>query len=182
MEPKSLVTLKYFGSFEWNLRNRSIVSTMTDMLRIKLRERLREDKSGTYFVRASSSFPHYPEERYIITISFGCSPDRVDELTTEVFSQIDSLRQFAGSGKYESYLQKVREINLRSLETNLKENRWWLGQLEFYNLHQLDTHKMLEIEQRIKERNLNEIKRAAETCFNENRYVRVYLIPEKPTE
>ena len=182
VEPKSLVTIKYFGPFEWNLKNRAIVSTMTDMLRIKLRERLREDKSGTYFVRASSSFPHYPEERYIITISFGCSPDRVDELTTEVFSQIDSLRQFAGSGKYESYLQKVREINLRSLETNLKENRWWLGQLEFYNFHQLDTHKMLEIEQRIKERNLNEIKRAAETYFNENRYVRVYLVPEKPME
>ncbi|HGY54896.1 MAG TPA: insulinase family protein [Caldithrix abyssi] len=179
VEPKSLVTIKYFGPFEWNLKNRAIVGTMADMLRIKLRERLREDKSGTYFVRSNSSFPHYPEERYVITISFGCSPDRVDELTREVYSQIDSLQKFANSEKYQSYLQKVREIGLRSFETNQKENRWWLNQLEFYYFHHLNPQKILQIPDRYKARNLQEIQKAANTYFNEDRYVRVYLVPEQ---
>ena len=182
MEPKSLVTIKYFGPFEWNLENRSIVSTMSDMMRIKLRERLREDKSGTYFVRSNSSFPHYPKERYIITISFGCSPDRVDELTKEVFTQIDSLQQFAASDKYQSYLQKVREIGLRSFETDQRENGWWLNELEFYYFHHLDPQKILQIPDRYKARTLQEIRQAANQYFNKNRYVRVYLMPEKTTE
>ena len=182
MEPKSLVTLKYFGDFEWNLKNRSIVNAMTEMMRIKLRERLREDKSGSYFVRVNSNFLHYPEERYVITISFGCSPQRVNELTNEVYRQIDSLQQFAASDKYQTYLQKVREIGLRSFETKRQENRWWINELEFYYFHHLDAQKILKTPDRYKALNLEGIQQAAGKYFNKNRYVRVYLVPEKIPE
>lgn len=176
VEPKSLNTLLFSGPFEWNAQNRSMLKAMTGVLRIKLRERLREDKSGTYGVRIYAKPEHFPRQRYSLTISFGCAPERVDELTKEVFAQIDSLKNFPVD---ESYLNKVKEISARSYETNIKRNPFWLDYLKNAYYHGSDPLLVERSNELMQSRTIKDIREAAKKYLHKDNYVQVTLYPEK---
>ena len=93
----------------------------------------------------------------------------------EVFIQIDSLLSY---GIDQDYLDKVKEISLRSYETNLRENRYWLGKLKFAYFHNLDPGYFLDFPDMIKSLTLDDIHKAAQKYFNKNNYVDVVLYPQ----
>jgi len=174
-EPKSKSTIIFTGDFEWNRQNRHVTDTMIQILQIKLREVLREDLGGTYSVQAYSSFEHYPKEEYKITLAYGSNPDRVEELKSAIFTQIDSLKNFPVQ---EKYLQKITEIQHREYETGLKENRFWLSNLEFKFFHNEPMSDILDYDQLVNSVTLSDIQLAAQKYFNMDNYVRVTLYPE----
>lgn len=174
LEAKSQVRIIFSGPFEWNRQNRYDIGSLAAVLRIKLRESLREDKGGTYGIGVNASPSHYPESEYEFSISFGCAPDRVDELTQTVFQQIDSLKEF---GTTETYLQKVKETQRREQETDLKENRYWLNTLRFYFFNKEDPRSILELDKYVEALDSNAIRKAAQKYLNEDNYVKVVLYP-----
>jgi zinc protease len=148
------------------------------VLRIRLREVLREDLSGTYGVSISASTEEYPRETYRFSLGFGSSPERVDELKDNIFAQIDSLQ---AHGTEESYLTKVKEMQIRTRETNLKENGFWLGSLQAYYFHNENPLEILDYEKLVDSLSSGDIRQAAQTYLNEKNYIRVTLFPEKQT-
>ena len=174
IEPKSRVTIVYTGPFTWGRRERYELDSMTDVLRIKLREVLREDSGGTYGVGVSQSVSHYPDEMYEISISFGTAPEKVDEMTQLVYEQIDSLKTV---GVTEEYLVKVKETQRREREINLKENSFWLGILDSYYFNGDDPAGILKYGELVDGLTLDAIQQAAQAYFNENNYVKVVLNP-----
>jgi len=175
-EPKSFTTIIFNGPIEWNPENRSLLNTLVGVMRIKLRERLREDLSGVYYVRLQQRARHYPRERYSLFISYGNSPDRIDELSKEVFAQIDTLQKL---GTKQEYLDKVKKMALRSFETGLKENNFWLNQLQFRYYNHLDPETIMQIDDLAQERTLEDVKKAANMFLNPKKYIEVVLVPEK---
>jgi len=175
MEPKSLNSINFTGTFNWTPENEYLAHSMLSVLRIKLRERVREDLGGSYGVSVSGNFNHYPRERYRISISFGSNPDRVKELTNAVYSVIDSLKQF---GTTDKYLEKVQEIQIREYETNLKENGYWLNHLESDYYDGLNPERILQRREQINSLTLDAIQKAAQQYFDMNNIVRVVLYPE----
>ncbi len=177
MEEKSITRIIFSGNFEWSRENRYTLQSMAQAFRIKLREVLREDMSGVYGVGVRAKPKHYPEGEYTISISFGCAPDRVEELTNAVFQQIDSLKTI---GLTDKYLTKVKEKQRRERETNLQENRYWLNVLKTYDMHNEDFLDILEYEKLIEELSLGNIQKAANQYFNVENYVQITLYPENP--
>jgi len=175
IEPKSLVRIIFSGPFEWSRHNRYELESLADVLRMKLREILREDLGGTYGVSVGASPSRYPVALYRINIGFGCSPDRLEELTEMVFQQIDSLKN---EGIAESYVSKVKEMDLRRRETNLKENRFWLNRLFSFYTYDEDPGNILKYDQLVATLSSESIKNAAQKYFNTMNYVKVYLTPE----
>ncbi|HCN25151.1 MAG TPA: insulinase family protein [Candidatus Marinimicrobia bacterium] len=175
MEEKSITRIIFSGNFEWSRENRYTLKSMTQAFRIKLREVLREDMSGVYGVGVRAKPKHYPEGEYTLSISFGCAPDRVEELTNAVFQQIDSLKT---TGLTDKYLTKVKEKQRRERETNLKENRFWLNVLKTYDMHNEDFLDILEYEKLIEKLSLGNIQKAANQYFNVENYVQITLYPE----
>lgn len=175
IEPKSYVRIVFTGPYQWSRENNYEFRSMIDVMRIKLRETLREDLSGTYGVGVSSSTRLYPEQEYSIQISFGCNPDRVEELSRTVFDQIDSLQTY---GTTEKYITKVRETQLRSHETNLKENGYWVNQLRSYYYTKQDPLKILEYPKLVETLSARMVQEAAKKYFNTDNYVQVVLLPE----
>ena len=116
LEQKSLSNIIFTGPFEWSGKNRYHLKSMVQALRIKLREVMREDLSGTYFVSVRGNTTHFPKERYRIDISFGGDPGRIEELTEAAFQQIDSIKTV---GTTDKYLTKVKETQRRERETDL---------------------------------------------------------------
>ena len=176
IEPKSSVSLTFTGPFEWSQQNKYDFNSMLDVLNIKLREVLREDKGGTYGVGVSGSPTHHPRQEYHISVRWGCNPDRVDELVNAALQQIDSakLKPFDTV-----YVEKVRETQRRGYEVNLKQNRFWLNSLYSYYVDNGNPEKMLNYPKFVENLNAAAIQNAAKKYFNMDNYVKVVLYPEK---
>jgi len=178
IEPKSQVRITFSGPLEWSIENRFELNMMAAVLRIKLRESLREDKGGTYGVGVSARRSHFPRSEYTLNIGFGCDPERVDELIATVFDEINKLRSDEVD---DIYMQKVKETRRRSWETDIKENRFWLNSLSFYLEEGEDTAQILNLPTYIDAVTKETILNAAQRYIDLDNYVQVVLKPEAST-
>jgi zinc protease len=175
LEPKSAVRIIFTGPFDWSLKNRYAMQSAVEVLRIKLREALREDKGGTYSPGVGAQPMHAPKERYLLSVSFGCSPDRVDELTKAALEQIEILKR---DGPTESELSKVREIQRRGLETSMKQNDYWLAQIQNSYINEEDLDANVHMNGLIDGLNAATVKEAARKYFDEKNMTTMILLPE----
>jgi zinc protease len=175
IEPKAIVSMNFTGMAKWSRENNYILQSLGSVLDIKLREVIREDMSGTYGVSVSSALNLYPKQNYKVTISFGCDPGRTEELTNTVFQVIDSLKTI-GPGKI--YITKVRETQLRSYETSLKENTFWVRALQSYYFRGQNPALILKYPELVETLTSGNIQKAAVQYLNKNNYVQVILLPE----
>lgn len=123
-EAKSFVVLTTSGDFNYTPQNRFDVTALCEVMEIQLREQMREEKGGVYFVQVQPNFDRIPEQEFAIAIIFSCNPDRVDELVSTVKREMEVLRSKTVP---DSLVAKVREIQTKERETALKTNRFWLS-------------------------------------------------------
>ncbi|MBC7789649.1 MAG: insulinase family protein, partial [Anaerolineae bacterium] len=142
-EPKGQTQIVFTGPFTWNRTNRYAIASLTSVLRIRLREVLREDLGGVYGVSVGDQTSFEPRPEYSFRIGFGASPDRIDTLRAEVFAVIDSIKN---SGPTAQDLEKVRETQRRGEETSRKENGYWLATLIAADRFGEDPHILLDNE------------------------------------
>jgi zinc protease len=125
-DDKSWVVIVTHGPAAYTPKDRYDISAMGEVLSIRLREKLREEKSGVYFVGVQPSIENTPIQEYAVAIFFTCSPDRVDELTDDVYAEVDALK---AKPIDESYIQKVKEIQSKEREVSMKKNNFWVGNI-----------------------------------------------------
>ncbi len=176
IEPKSSVNVTITGPFEWSLKNRFDIQELAEVLNIKLREDLREDKSGVYGVGVSGVVSRYPASKYAITIRFGCDPARVDELVGEALRQLDTamMKPFDTT-----YIHKVQEIQRSELETSLKENNYWMTVFTSYHDMGEDPQLVMERRAMIDSLTPGSVHATAKRYLNRKNMVTVELFPEK---
>lgn len=174
LEEKSQTQLVFTGGFDWSYQSFFTIHALADILRTRLREVLREDLGGTYGVGVSVSASHYPKGEYSLAISFGCEPDRAEELAEVVFAEIDTLQR---EGPGETYIQKAKEMRRRRHETRLRENGYWLGLLDMAEFHRLDPRLALNYMDYVEALDAASVQQAAQRYFKRGNYVRVVLLP-----
>ena len=175
IEPKAQTQLVFTGPFQYTPANRFALRALGDVLNIKLREQLREELGGTYGVSVNAVSTHAPRPEYAVSISFGSAPERAEQLTRAVFAQIDSLQ---AKGATPDDVAKVKETQLRTRETSLKQNGFWLGQLSAYDQNGEDPRGILEYDKLVASLTPAVIRDAATRYLNEKNYVQVRLYPE----
>ena len=176
MEPKAQTAIVFTGPFDFTWENVQQISALSDLLEIKLRERLRQDLGGTYGVGVSASPAHYPKESYALRIDFGSAPERAGELQKAVFAEIDSVKT---NGVSEKDLQKIRETDLRERETSLRQNRTWLNLLASYDVNSWDPSLILKYDDNVRALSSASLQAAARKYFDMSRYVVVQLLPAR---
>ncbi len=176
IEQKSSVSISFTGPYEWGYQNNYDLFSLKNILDIKLRENIREEKGGTYGVMVRSNGQKYPDQEYSISIMFGCSPARVNELVDAVFQTIDSLKTIPVD---DIYITKVREGQRRQKELDLKDNNFWLYTFFKYNFYNMDLSEFKKDDERITNFSKEAVINAAKKYFNMNNYVKVVLYPEK---
>jgi len=176
LEAQSQVALIFSGEAEWSMGERRRLSLLKDVVETRLREILREDLGGTYGVSVLSNFQDQPHESFQFSISFGCDPERVDELIANVWSNILDLQAREPD---ETHLKNAREAISRSWETGLKENGYWLTALQFYLGRNMSPDRILtNPAEQVDLITGSDISDAAKTFLNPERYVQVVLYPE----
>ena len=173
IEPKSQTSIVFTGAGRLSRLERSVLSAMANVLELRLREELREELGGTYSVGVSASASRVPRDEYRVSISFGSDPARTDSLVRAVFAQIDTLR---ASGPRPADLAKVKETLIRSRETNLRENGWWLGQL--LQSERDGDPPAPPLEPVLAALTVESLRAAAVTYLDRTQFVRVTLLPE----
>jgi zinc protease len=179
VEPKSSVRINITGPFAWSLQNRFDIAELAEVLSIKLREDLREDKSGVYGISVRAVPERFPQSRYTFAVNFGCDPARVDELVGEVMKQIDTamMRPFDTI-----YIHKVQEIQRGELETGLKENDFWLTGLSTYYSINEDPIHILDRKSMIDKLTADNVQQFAKKYLDRKNMVTVELFPEQKTD
>lgn len=175
VEPRSRTYIVFTGPFEYTRENRHLIRSLSEVLQIKLREKLREDLAGTYGVSVSAVPERDPVPSFSLTVNFSAAPERLEELTEVVFSEIDSMQV---NGPRPGDVAKVKEAQRRSLETNLRQNGYWLYQLLFANRFRTDPRDILTYERLIDKLDVEMLREAAREYLPRDNYVRVSLYPE----
>lgn len=178
IEPKSNVRIVHTGDFKWTPENRFALQAMAEVLSIKLRETLREEKGGVYGVQCRANPTHYPKETYSLSVGFGCAPERVNELVAEVYKKLDTMTM---KPPEEVYVNKVKQIQKRENEVNMKENRYWLSSLSQAYVNKEKPEDILKRKQMIESLSPKLIFDAAKKYCTKENLVKVVLVPEKTT-
>jgi zinc protease len=138
---------------------------------------LREDLGGTYSVGVGAGLSWRPLETYTLTIAFGSAPERADELTAIIFKEIEKVK---AAGVTEGELTDTREAMLRSYETSLRQNAFWLNQfVTDYQRGEEPGATLRAYTSSVKGLTPESIQKAAAKYFNLENYVRVTLQPER---
>jgi zinc protease len=177
-EPKSRVTLTFHGSERWTRDTDNDVRMLADVLRIRLREILREDMGGVYGVSVNGAISRRPRQEYTFNVSFGCSPDNVDKLEKAIFDEVKVIQE---KGIGEDYIVKVKELRRRAHETDLKDNGYWTRELERAYIYGDDPKLIVDISSLLDKVTSDRVRAAAKKYITTKQYVLGVLNPESPS-
>jgi zinc protease len=177
IEPKSQTAVVFVGPAKATREERFALDAVGSVLEIRLREELREELGGTYSVSVGSSISRTPKEEYTVSINFGSAPDRVDSLVQAVFAQIDTLQI---TGPRATDIAKYKETSIRTRETSLRQNGWWLGQMVASRREGDSMTDRLALDPQLARLTPEVIREAARRYLDKTRFVRVTLLPEGP--
>ncbi len=126
-EPASQTVLSFFADPGFDEFEMHRARAASQLLGIRLREILREELGGTYGV--SVGFDNSPPLKGygLMTIQFGSSPENLDKLVAASMKEIERLKK---EGPSLEDVNKVKELERRDLETNAKQNAYWLGSMQ----------------------------------------------------
>jgi zinc protease len=178
IDPRASVRITFHGDAPWSLDEHYRISSLQEVMRIRLREELREDRGGVYGVGVAGGLVSFPDQEYKVTISFSADPERVDELVDAVFDEIAKLQT---SGPDEDYVQRVREIQRRKHETDLKLNTYWISWMEFLARNDVPLEEILRHRERYESATPESIRDSARRYLDSSRYVLGVLKPEAST-
>jgi zinc protease len=174
-EPKSFVSLTMGSLEKWTLDGERDARILSMVLRIRMREVLREDMGGVYGVSIGAWVSREPIQRKSLRVYFGCNPENVEKLRTAVF---DELTKIAKDGIEPKYLEKVTEQLRRQHEVDLKENSWWLSELSDAYYYGDDIKVAQDVDAVAKRVTSDNIKASAKRFFDPKRYVLGVMRPK----
>ncbi|AFK04856.1 peptidase M16 domain protein [Emticicia oligotrophica DSM 17448] len=122
LEDKARVSLQFNGDFGYSEEELINLDALSEVLDIKLTEKLREEAGGVYTPSIRASYEKLPKSTYNLTISFGCSPANVDKL---VKITLDEIAKIKANGPEKVDVEKVIAEEKREVELQVKENGFW---------------------------------------------------------
>ncbi|NVB78496.1 MAG: insulinase family protein [Kofleriaceae bacterium] len=175
-EPKASVQLDFHGNEKWTREKDRDMFILGQVLSIKLREDMREDKGGVYGVGAGGRITRSPFQERSFSVRFGCDPQRVDELVKAVLDNAEKLKKEEVDA---SVLERVKQTFLRSRETELRQNRFWLGWLANAYRYGDDPTIVLDTQQVTERMTPANVKAAANAYLDAKQYFQSVMLPEK---
>ena len=174
-DPKSLVSIVWSGETEYDEEDDLAFAALGEILTIKLVEELREKESGVYGVGARGNMSKIPYGSYSFSISFPCGPENAEKLTKAALAEVEKIKE---NGPSEEDLAKVKETFRLQRKEQLKENRFWLSQLEKVESENYDISEMSDYNEMVEEIEADDLQKMAAKYLNKN-YLLGVLMPEK---
>jgi zinc protease len=174
-EPKSLVTLTFHGRESWSPDNDNDLRSLAAVLRIRLREIMRDDLGAVYGVSVNASLSRRPRQEYVLNVTFGCAPDNVEKLKSVVFDEMAAIQDH---GVKDDYIAKVKQLRRRAHETSVRNNGYWVERLDRAYAFGDDPKIVLEEDALIDRISSARVRGAAKKYLSKKQYVVGVLNPK----
>jgi zinc protease len=174
-EPKSIVLMQMNHDFDYSQNERIGIKALGKILSIELIEEIREKQSLVYSIGAYPSYEKLPTAKATMTVYYPCSPDNIEVATN---GTLEIFRKMVKDGPSQANLDKAKQQLIKELETNLRENNYWLSVLKNYGFEKIDYAEITKTQKMIESLTAEDIKTLAAKFLAEDNYVRVSLVPE----
>ena len=142
-DAKSAVRIVYQGPTTYSAKEAHALSSLGEILSIKLIEKLREEEGGVYGAGARGNISKMPYGWYNFRISFPCGPENVDKLKNAALAEVDKLIK---NGPTEKDLAKIKEAQILERKEELKENSFWMSLLKNADYQDKDAKSIFSFE------------------------------------
>ncbi len=122
--PQSQTAILMVGAAPWSREDAYLLSSVGEVLEMRLLDRLRESLGGTYSVSVNAQFSRTPRQEWQVVISYGSAPEKAESMFAAVEQELDSLRRVPPSA---AEVERVREQQRREIEVARKQNGYWLS-------------------------------------------------------
>lgn len=174
-ENKATVRLVLSGDYKYGELENLHLKALSDILQIKVLQQLREAASEVYSPQVQSNYNKYPQNRFAITISFGCAPQNVDHLIDLVNQEIKSLRE---KGPDADDIEKFKAQYEKNIELAVNDNGFWLNYLLGQVENNDDLLYVTDINRYMGEINASSLKQAAKVFLSGKNEISFELLPE----
>lgn len=174
IEQRSRVSLVFHGPYDWSREENHVLRSLGEAVQTRLREVIREEEGGTYGIGVWASPNRYPDEEYLVHITFGTDPARADELANRVLSVLEEIRS---NGFEPSYAQRVRTTQSEEFEKDIRTNGYWMSTLQGLYYHDLDPARIQEYPKLIERIDAELLTEAANRYLNQDSYIELILLP-----
>ena len=173
-DPKSNVTIMYYGETPYSTKEATALSALGEVLTIKLLEELRENESGVYGISARGSMNKVPYGSYNFNISFPCGPENAQKLTV---SALNELQKIIDNGPQDKDVNKYKEAEALDYKKKMKENRYWMTNFTKAFVNGSDPEDILIASQNVKDVTAKDIQDVAKKYLTKDKTIGV-LMPE----
>ena len=176
-EAKSQVSINFTGSADYSEDAQMRMSALIEVLNIKLVDVLREKLTLVYSASARGNLARTPYQHYQVTLTMPCAPENVDKVIAAAFGEIQKMQDM---GIDAADWAKVNQNWVTSHRKNLRENNYWLANLQTAALYGTDPAAyLLNYEKQVAAITPGDVQAAAKRYLTRDNYVQVALYPEK---
>ncbi len=151
------------------------MALLSDILTIRLNEKLREEIGGVYSPYASSTILQRPYDSYRMDIYFTCSPANVDTLIQATFGEIESMKKQVKAAN----LEKVQKAWMKNREGSLETNGYWRRVLEDQWTRGENAKDFERYEKHIQGVTTKRLSKLAKKYLDQKNHLQFILSPEK---
>jgi len=175
----SNIMLLYKSKLSYSLRTELIFDAISSILKVRLREVIREEKSGVYGISVNTKLSKIEKNRSEISIQFSCNPKRRAELISEVNKVIAKFKENPVSNKELTIYRK--KFN-KEYETDMKNNYYWLSKMIYSARdNNMSLDDIFELPKILSEISADEIQDMVNKIFMKN-VLQVELNPKESKE
>ncbi|MCG8477296.1 MAG: insulinase family protein [Cytophagales bacterium] len=172
---KSKMIMRFTGKYPSKQKDRIAMGLLSDILTIRLNQKLREEIGGVYSPFAGSTILQRPYNAYRMDVYFTCSPENLDTLTQAAFGEIQKMKD----GISEENLEKVKKAWLKNREGSLKTNGYWRRVMEDQLTRGETAKDFSRFEAQIQGVTAKQLSRMARKYLKEENHMEFVLSPEK---
>jgi zinc protease len=175
-EDKSTVSLTFTGAADYTEAEQLRLAALLEVMNIRLIDVLREKLTLVYGGGVSGGLGKIPYGHYSINATFPTGPANTNKVIDATFAEIERIKT---QGPDAGELEKVKRNWLEGHRKALRENGYWLSNLQSALTEGTDPASILRFEKQLEAIGSEDIKAAARRYFDTTNYVQVVLLPEK---
>ena len=178
-DPKSLIIDVFQGTQKYsedaNLKTNMLAQAMT----IQVIDTIREKMSAIYAGSVNVSFIDVPFSRFVLQTVMPCGPENVDKILAEYNREIVEYRSVGVSS---INLDKVKKAMLEKYKENLKQNGYWVNNLQSVLFWKNSKKFFLNYDKKVNTVSVGDTKKLANQFLNEKNRFTAISYPEKTGE
>lgn len=174
--PQTTISYNISVKEKYSLENQLMVTMLSNVLKMRYAETIREQEGGSYGVRVYNNFDVIPEAKYTISIQFDCNPKLSEKLLQIVKEEIQTL---AKKGPSSDFTEKIKKNLIKDRQEAIKKDDFWLSRLQNKLLYDRDYVSLETYQSAVESITTESVQKFAKRYFASPDVIEVVLNPSK---